>query len=194
MQFILVHLSDYKTTSLHDDSHIPEEICEYCASRMEFQQVYKHSSTTTQCNKHVLSTAWSQSSCSMAQVFMSLSPLLHPRYCSYCCNVCILVLTPTCSCEGSLYYNVLFPSKYISGMPKAMKRKRLLQKQNGFFLVLLLSCVVGIVQCLLHHLVMATICNPTTRPRKCSLSSEIVGYMQEQINQIISKSICLNST
>ena len=71
----------------------------------------------------------------MAQVFRSLSPLLPPRYCSYCCNVCILVLTPTCSCEGSLYYNVLFPSKYISGMPKAMKRKRLLNKQNGFFLV-----------------------------------------------------------
>lgn len=114
------------------NSHIPEEICEYCASRMEFQQVYKHSSTTTQCNKHVLSTAWSQSSCSMAQVFMSLSPLLHPRCCSCCCNVCILVLTPTCSCEGSLYYNVLFPSKYISGMPKAMKRKRLFRNKTGF--------------------------------------------------------------
>ena len=36
LQFILVHLSDYETTSLHDDSHIPEEISEYCTSRMEF--------------------------------------------------------------------------------------------------------------------------------------------------------------
>lgn len=148
---------------------------------------------------------------------MNLSPLLPPRYCSYCCNVCILVLTPTCSCEGSLYYNVLFPSKYISGMPKAMKRKRLLNKQNGFFLVfqkpllftfelsggycsvssssrvpkfplplpLPLPLLTPVTQamCLLCHLVMATIRNPKKLPRKCSLSSEIVRYMQEKINQ-----------
>ena len=37
--------------------------------------------------------------------------------------------------------------------------------------------------CLLRHLVMATIRNPKKLPRKCSLSSEIVRYMQEQINQ-----------
>ena len=37
--------------------------------------------------------------------------------------------------------------------------------------------------CLLRYLVMATIRNPKKLPRKCLLSSEIVRYMQEQINQ-----------
>jgi len=38
-------------------------------------------------------------------------------------------------------------------------------------------------KCLLHYLVMAIIPNPKKLPRKCSLSSETVRYMQEQINQ-----------
>ena len=96
-------------------------------------------------------------------------------------------------------------------MPKAMKRKRLLNKQNGFFLVfqkpllftfelsggycsvssssrvpkfpLPLLTPVTQAMCLLRHLVMATIRNPKKLPRKCSLSSEIGRYMQEKINQ-----------